>query len=333
MESIIEVENLVKTYKLQRGKKGLIGSIKNLFNRDYEEVRAVDGINLDIKKGEIVGYIGPNGAGKSTTIKMLTGVLQPTSGSVQVNGFDPFTERIQNAFKIGVVFGQRNQLLWDISVQESFDLFKDVYEIPEDTYQKNLELFKQIIGLDDILDVQVRKLSLGMKMKANIISSLLHDPPVVFLDEPTIGLDVMVKHSIRKFLKKINEEKDTTVILTTHDMDDIEELCDRIIILDQGQILYNGDLKGLKEEFITSSQLEVELKEEANLEELFKEDGFEVTRQDNELGWDILYPQDKQPGPIIKRVMDQAEVMDITLEDMSLEQIIKQLYEERNLGV
>jgi ABC-2 type transport system ATP-binding protein len=333
VESIIEVENLVKTYKLQRGKKGLIGSIKNLFNRDYEEVRAVDGINLDIKKGEIVGYIGPNGAGKSTTIKMLTGVLQPTSGSVQVNGFDPFTERIQNAFKIGVVFGQRNQLLWDISVQESFDLFKDVYEIPEDTYQKNLELFKQIIGLDDILDVQVRKLSLGMKMKANIISSLLHDPPVVFLDEPTIGLDVMVKHSIRKFLKKINEEKDTTVILTTHDMDDIEELCDRIIILDQGQILYNGDLKGLKEEFITSSQLEVELKEEANLEELFKEDGFEVTRQDNELGWDILYPQDKQPGPIIKRVMDQAEVMDITLEDMSLEQIIKQLYEERNLGV
>ena len=333
MDSIIKVENLVKTYQLQRGKKGFIGALKNLFNRQYEEVRAVDGINLDIKKGEMVGYIGPNGAGKSTTIKMLTGVLKPSSGTVRVNGYDPFNERIKNAFKIGVVFGQRNQLLWDISVQESFDLFKEVYEIPEATYQKNLELFDEIIGLDDILDVQVRKLSLGMKMKANIIASLLHDPPVVFLDEPTIGLDVMVKHSIRKFLKKVNQEKETTVILTTHDMDDIEELCDRIVILDEGQILYDGDLTGLKQEFITSSQLEVELKEETNLKNIFAEDEYQVKKKDNKLAWDIIYPQQQQPGPIIRKIMNQTEVMDITFDDMSLEQIIKQLYEERNMGV
>ncbi|TDX48367.1 ABC transporter ATP-binding protein [Orenia marismortui] len=331
METIIKVSDLVKTYKVQRGKKGLKGAIKNLFSREYEEVKAVDAINLEINKGEMVGYIGPNGAGKSTTIKMLTGVLQPTSGSVRVNGLDPFRDRIKNAFNIGVVFGQRNQLLWDISVQESFDLFKDIYEIPEDLYQRNLEIFDEMIGLDDIMDIQVRKLSLGMKMKANIVASLLHDPEVVFLDEPTIGLDVMVKHSIRRFLKQVNQEKNTTVILTTHDMDDIEELCDRIIIIDQGNILYDGNLIGLKDEFITNSRLEVELKEAVSIVELFN-DEFKINKRKEGLAWEIIFPNRYKPAAIITKIMEKAEVVDVSIEEMSLEQMIKQLYEDKSLG-
>lgn len=332
MKNIIQVSNLMKTYKIQRSQPGMIGAIKNLFNSQYDTLAAVNNINLEIQAGEMVGYIGPNGAGKSTTIKMLTGVLKPTSGEININGFDPFRDRVKNAYQIGVVFGQRNQLLWDIPVQESFDLFKDIYQIPKERYAANLRLFDELIGLDDIMEVPVRKLSLGMKMKANIIASLLHDPQILFLDEPTIGLDVMVKDSIRKFLRKVNEEKGTTILLTTHDMDDIEELCKRIVIIDKGQILFNGDLAGLKQRYYDTSRLAVELKGHFALEQVFT--GTEITarRRDESHYWDLIYPNSLKPGPIIRKVMDHAEVLDVSVETISLEQVIKRLYETQKMG-
>lgn len=331
-KSIITVNNLVKTYKLQRGQPGLIGAVKNLFNTQYELVHAVNNISLAIAPGEMVGYIGPNGAGKSTTIKMLTGVLRPTAGEITVGGLDPFRDRTKNAYQIGVVFGQRNQLLWDIPVQESFDLFKDIYQIPPGQYTANLRLFDDLIGLNDIMEIPVRKLSLGMKMKANIIASLLHDPRILFLDEPTIGLDVMVKDSIRKFLKKVNEEKGTTILLTTHDMDDIEELCERIVIIDQGQLLYDGNLEGLKQRYYNTSRLAVELKTQERLDVLFQGTGIIAEQREHSLYWDLIYPISEKPGPIIRKIMDHAEVLDISVEEVTLEQVIKKLYETREMG-
>ena len=329
---IIEVHNLLKTYKLQRGQPGMLGAIKNLFNTQYETIKAVNNINLEIHPGEMVGYIGPNGAGKSTTIKMLTGVLKPTAGQITVAGHDPFRERTKNSYQIGVVFGQRNQLLWDIPVQESYDLFKDIYQIPTDRYRANLKLFDELIGLNDIMEIPVRKLSLGMKMKANIIAALLHDPKILFLDEPTIGLDVMVKDSIRKFLHRVNEEKDTTILLTTHDMDDIEELCRRIVIIDKGEILYDGDLAGLKQKYYDRARLAVELKKGEHLGELFAGTEILVERRENSQYWDLLYPINEKPGPIIRKIMDHTEVLDISVEEVTLEQVIKRLYETRELG-
>lgn len=332
MKPMIQVTNLLKTYTIQRGQPGLMGAIKNLFSTQYETLAAVNHINLEIGAGEMVGYIGPNGAGKSTTIKMLSGVLKPTSGDVRINGLDPFRDRVKNAYQIGVVFGQRNQLLWDIPVQESFDLFKDIYEIPQDRYQANLKLFDDLIGLSDIMEVPVRKLSLGMKMKANIIASLLHDPKILFLDEPTIGLDVMVKDSIRKFLHKVNEEKGTTILLTTHDMDDIEELCKRIIIIDRGQILFDGDLAGLKQRYYDTSRLAVELQRHFPLDSVFAGSEIHATKREGSHYWDLVYPSHEKPGPIIRKVMEHAEVLDVSVETITLEQVIKRLYETETMG-
>lgn len=332
MKPIIEVANLTKTYKLQRGKPGMLGAIQNLFNSQYETLYAVNDIQLTIPAGEMVGYIGPNGAGKSTTIKMLTGVLRPTTGSIEINGLDPYRQRVQNAYQIGVVFGQRNQLFWDIPVQESFDLFKEIYQIPTAQYQANIKLFDDLIGLDDIMEIPVRKLSLGMKMKANIIASLLHDPKILFLDEPTIGLDVMVKDAIRKFLRKVNEEKGTTILLTTHDMDDIEELCKRIIIIDHGKILFDGNLAGLKQKYYDTSRLAVELKTHYPLDDLFTGTEILAHQRENPQYWELHYPNRLKPGPIIRKIMDHAEVLDISVEAITLEQVIKKLYETQGLG-
>ena len=247
--AIIEVNNLVKKYRIIEKEEGIKGYFKHLIKPKYKEFNAVNGINFNIEEGELVGYIGENGAGKSTTIKMLTGLLTPTSGNVVVNGIIPSKKRIENNKNIGAVFGQKTQLWWDLPVIESFRLIKKMYKIPENEYRNNLKKFAEILDLNDLLEKQVKNLSLGQKMRCEIAATFLHNPKIVYLDEPTIGLDVLVKEKIRKFIKEINKEKKTTVILTTHDLNDIEDVCDRIILLDKGQIIYDGTKQKFKDTY------------------------------------------------------------------------------------
>lgn len=260
MEHFIEVKNLCKDYKIAKTQKGLGGALKSLFHREYTIKKAVDHISFDVDAGEIVGYIGPNGAGKSTTIKMLSGVLTPTVGSVSVGGIIPYKNRRENAKKIGVVFGQRSQLYWDLPISDTIDLYESLYEIPRDTFKKNRDYFVELLDMSGFINQPVRQLSLGQKMKANIAISMLHDPSVLYLDEPTIGLDVTSKKVLREAIKDINREKNTTIILTTHDMDDIEAVSNRLIMINSGQKLFDGSLsdfrKSYGEEFVVKLEFE-----------------------------------------------------------------------------
>ena len=243
----IEVHDLKKNYRIARKEPGIAGSLKHLISPRYEELPAVKGITFQIPQGESVAFLGANGAGKSTTIKMLTGILHPSGGTIKVMGKDPFSDRIRNAKKIGVVFGQKTQLWWDIPVAETFRLLKKIYEIPEEQYRKNMEKFSNILGLQEFMDQPARKLSLGQRVRADLAAALVHDPPILFLDEPTIGIDVAVKQKIYGFLKEINRERKTTILLTSHDMKDLESLCDRLIILEKGEILFDDPMDRLFE--------------------------------------------------------------------------------------
>ena len=244
---IISVERLSKVYRNFDRREGITGALLDLFHRRYRDVRAVDGVSFSIARGEMVGYIGANGAGKSTTIKMLTGILTPTGGSISVNGLVPGRDRYAHARQIGVVFGQRTQLWWDLAVVEAFHLLQKIYRVPPADYRTRLERFIEVLDIGDQLHQPVRKLSLGQRMKCDLCASLLHNPPLLFLDEPTIGLDVAVKERIRRFIRYTNREQRTTIVLTTHDLTDIEELCPRIIIIDRGHVLYDGPTAEIKE--------------------------------------------------------------------------------------
>lgn len=323
---IIEVENLEKTYKTIEKEEGMIGYVKNLLKPRYKEFKAVKGINFKIEQGELVGYIGENGAGKSTTIKMLTGLLTPTSGKVLVDGIIPNEKRIQNNQNIGAVFGQKTQLWWDLPVIESFRLIKKMYQIPENEYRKNLKKFTNLLELEELLEKQVKNLSLGQKMRCEIAATFLHNPKIVYLDEPTIGLDVLVKENIRNFIKEINKEKNTTVILTTHDLKDIEDVCDRIILLDRGQIIYDGQKQKFKEEYGKSVVAEFvinhkreRIKEKQNLM-------FEVL-EETENKMKVKFEHDKTT---IMKVMDElsnyCDVEDIHMKEAELEDIVKEIY-------
>ncbi|MCX7998076.1 MAG: ATP-binding cassette domain-containing protein [Leptospiraceae bacterium] len=239
---MIQVQNLTKEFIIKKRKSGFLGSIQSLVYSEKESLKAVDNVSFSIDQGELVGYLGPNGAGKSTTIKMLTGILKPTSGLVNINGVNPSKDRKKNAFQIGVVFGQRSQLWMDLPVEESFDLLKSIYKIDERVYKQKLEFFSDLLGIHEFLKQQARKLSLGQRMKADLAASLLHSPKILFLDEPTIGLDLLVKEKVREFIKAINEKEKVTIILTTHDIQDIEFLAKRIIIIDKGKIRYDGGI-------------------------------------------------------------------------------------------
>ena len=243
--ALIEARGLTKVFKLFRRREGVSGAFRDLFVREYRNLRAVDGIDFVVEEGEMVGYIGANGAGKSTTIKMLTGILVPTSGTVVVKGYVPHKDREVYTRNIGVVFGQRSQLWWDIAVIESFKLLRRIYDIPQEEYDQRLKKFDDILELSPLLHLPVRKLSLGQRMRCDLTAALLHNPAILFLDEPTIGLDVLAKSKIRDFLKEINKEYKTTVILTTHDLGDIEALCPRVAIIDRGKMLYDGSLENL----------------------------------------------------------------------------------------
>ena len=256
---MIEVKEIKKYYKIAKRKQGLLSSIQSLFKREYEVKKAVDGISFSIKKGEIVGFIGPNGAGKSTMIKMLSGILYPDAGTLQVNGYIPYKQRKQYVKKIGVVFGQKSQLNWDLPLIESFELMRYIYKIPKERYEENLKKFTKLLDMESFVNQPVRQLSLGQRMRGDIVAALLHSPELVFFDEPTIGLDVVAKEKIREFVRHMNQTEHTTIIFTTHDMQDIEKVCDRLIIIDNGKKIYDGTIMEIKSKYANLKTMEVPL--------------------------------------------------------------------------
>jgi ABC-2 type transport system ATP-binding protein len=327
-DSLIYVNDLCKHFRTFHRREGVWGSIQNLFIRDYRTVPAVDHVSFSIERGEMVGYIGPNGAGKSTTIKMLTGILVPTSGEIRINGYVPFRQRRQYVKTIGVVFGQRTQLWWDIAVIESFKLLRRIYDVSQRDFEVRMERFNQILNIRDYLHTPVRKLSLGERMRCDLAAALLHNPPLLFLDEPTIGLDVVAKDHIRQFLRAINREFRTTVLLTTHDLDDIEELCRRIMIIDHGSVLYDGPLSDLKQRLLRTKQIKFVLKDrsQASGMAVFCRDGLEAEQVD-ELTYRIRFDRMKvSTSDLIRQILANVEVRDLLIEDEPIEEIVKRIY-------
>jgi ABC-2 type transport system ATP-binding protein len=325
---LIAVKDLSKDFRTFRRREGVWGGIQNLFVREYQDVKAVDRITFDIERGEMVGYIGPNGAGKSTTIKMLTGILVPASGEVHVGGFVPWRERTAYVKTIGVVFGQRTQLWWDIAVIESFRLLQKIYDVPKKDFDERMALFSDILGIEKYLHTPVRKLSLGERMRCDLAAALLHNPPLLFLDEPTIGLDVVAKDHIRQFLRSINERFRTTVLLTTHDLDDIEALCRRIIIIDRGRLLYDGPLDLLKQKLLRTRQVKFVLRDAAEAARLraASDGGFQLDEVD-ELTYRIRFDRTQvSTGDLVRRILGVVDVRDLVIEDEPIEEVVKRIY-------
>ena len=327
---MIRVENLSKEFKINKKYPGFKGAIKSFFSTEYITKKAVDDISFEINDGEIVGYIGANGAGKSTTIKMMTGILTPTNGIVTVNGIVPYENREKNAKNIGVVFGQKTQLWWDLPISETFSLLKDIYDITDNDFEERMRFFKEILGLDEFFLNPVRTLSLGQRMRADLAAALIHNPKVIYLDEPTIGLDVVVKESVRKAIKEINAKYGTTIILTTHDLNDIEELCSRIIIIDKGKKIYDGEIEGVKEKYGYLTTVEIQVKED-NLEsfneftDIKEDDEFNLTYKDNKLL--VTFNKNKiSSADIIGRTMKKLNVVDFSIKETSIEDIVKKMY-------
>jgi ABC-2 type transport system ATP-binding protein len=323
--SIIEVNGLQKEFMIAKRETGFAGALKSLVKREFIKKEAVKDISFSIEKGEMVGYIGPNGAGKSTTIKMLTGILVPSAGDVKVNGIVPYENRQENAKNIGVVFGQRTQLWWDLPTIESFELLKAIYRVSDNRYKENMNIFKEILGLGEFLNTPVRQLSLGQRMRADIAASLLHDPPILFLDEPTIGLDVVAKEKMRTFIQEINKEKDVTVILTTHDMEDIEKLCKRMVLIDHGQKVYDGDILAVKSRFGKMRTLVIDLEE--NQKPLYVEGG-ELTKQEGNRYWVRFNRNEVSASDLISQISQTHNIKDLTVEEPDIESIISRIYQE-----
>ena len=328
---MIRVENLSKEFKSNKKYPGFKGAIKSFFSTEYITKKAVDDISFEINDGEIVGYIGANGAGKSTTIKMMTGILTPTSGRVYVNNLVPYENREENAKNIGVVFGQKTQLWWDLPISETFSLLKDIYDVSDADFEERMRFLKEVLGLEEFFLSPVRTLSLGQRMRADLAAALIHNPKVIYLDEPTIGLDVVVKENVRKAIKEINSKYGTTIILTTHDLDDIEELCNRIIIIDKGKKIYDGEIKGVKEEYGYLATVEIQVKEEISLESLnifddiYKDKDFKIDFKENKLF--ITFNINKiSSSEIISRVMKKITVVDFAVKETSIEDIVKKMY-------
>ncbi len=330
MSNIIEIKNITKEFKVLNRREGLKGSLKDLFSRDYKIVRAVDNISMNITQGEIVGYLGPNGAGKSTTIKMMTGILEPTSGEILVDGCIPYKNRTRNAQNIGVVFGQRTQLWWALPLVESFKILKDIYGVTDKDYKDMLELYQSLVDIEPLLHKPVRQMSLGQRTLSDILAAFLHNPKIVFLDEPTIGLDVSMKAKIRTLIHALNKEKNTTVILTTHDMGDVDALCRRIVIIDKGKMLYDNDIEHLKGFFgyyrtlkirVSGSLSETAEKIAAEFPE------FSVSANDEWIS--VLVDEAKSTVmDVLSQLQKTYKIRDMQLEEISTEEVIKKIYEE-----
>ncbi|MER8070104.1 ATP-binding cassette domain-containing protein [Streptomyces sp. NPDC094034] len=314
----IELDGVEKVFDVRR-KAGLL-------RRERHQVRAVDGISFRVPRGEMVGYIGPNGAGKSTTIKMLTGILTPSGGRLRVAGIDPSRERTRLAHRIGVVFGQRTTLWWDLPLIDSYRLMHRMYRVPDARYRVNLERCVELLDLAELLDVPVRQLSLGQRMRGDIAAALLHDPEVLYLDEPTIGLDVISKAKVREFLRDLNAERGTTVLLTTHDLTDIEQLCKRVMVIDHGRLLYDGGLAGLHEVGESERTLVVDLERECPPIEV---PGARVVRTEGPRQW-LAFPAAESAAPLLARIAAEYPLVDLSVREPDIEAVIAKMYADRS---
>lgn len=328
---MIHIDHVTKEFKKVIKKPGIAGSVQSLFHREYETLKAVDDISFHVGKGEILGFIGANGAGKSTTIKMLTGILTPTSGTIEIGGQSPFQNRTKYVKEIGVVFGQRTQLWWDLPLTETFSVLKEIYQVDEADFKARLGFLNEVLELDDFIKSPVRTLSLGQRMRADLAASLIHNPKVLFLDEPTIGLDVAVKNSIRQAITHINEQEHTTIILTTHDLSDIESLCKRIVMIDKGRIMYDGDLSEMKHHYGRFRQINLSLNNSDDFDRLSLPENTKIERN-KEL---ITLTFDSETTPVDKmlsRILSEVSVRDISVGDVNIEEIVRRMYaKEDNL--
>lgn len=322
--NIIEVKNLNKEFKIKEKEKGIKGSIKSIIKPKYKTINAVENISFAIEKGEILAFIGPNGAGKSTTIKMLTGILYPTSGEIMVNGINPSKERKKLAYKIGTVFGQKEQLWMHLTPYDNFKFFGAIYDIPNNEIENRIEELKDTFELEEFINTPVRNLSLGQRIRCEIVASMIHKPEILFLDEPTIGLDPVVKENIRKLIKKMNKELGTTIFLTSHDVGDIEKLCKRVIIVNKGKIIMDDTMNNLKYHYLNKKIIEVKLKEKVNLQD---EEGIMVLKdKGNNLKVEIDSKK-KGVADVIK-LLDTDKIIDINISNIPLEDIITSIYKD-----
>ncbi|MEO5710242.1 MAG: ATP-binding cassette domain-containing protein [Nocardioidaceae bacterium] len=312
--SLIEVEGLSRSFTVRRR--------SGRFRRTTDVVAAVRDLSFSVERGEMVGYIGPNGAGKSTTIKMLTGVLVPSSGHISVAGIDPSRSRVELTRRIGVVFGQRTTLWWDLPLRDSFDLLRRIYRVDTERHRRNLAEFTELLDLGDLLDTPVRQLSLGQRMRGDIAAALLHDPEILYLDEPTIGLDVISKGRLREFLRRVNAERQVTLLLTTHDLQDIEQLCRRVMVIDHGSLVYDGTLSGLHDEGSSTRTLVVDLVDEAPAIEV---PGATVSRIEGPRQW-LSFPAGASAAPVVAAVAAAYDVADLSIQEPDIEAVIRQIY-------
>lgn len=326
---MIKLDNVSKTYKVACREKGLINAFKSLFKRKYKIIEALKNVSFEVKEGEIVGYIGPNGAGKSTTIKIMTGIISPTSGNCEINGFNPCKDRQKYVREIGAVFGQRSNLAWDVPVIDSYELLKDIYKISDSEYQKNLTNLTEKLDLKDLLNLPLRQLSLGQRMRCEIAGALLHSPKILFLDEPTIGLDSISKLKVREFIKQMNKETKLTVILTTHDMNDIDALTNRIILIGKGQKLYDGSFEAIKEEYSKSVLVKVQMAEHYDKVEIPGYQTLDI--QGTEVTLKNLPETTFSYVKLVQKLEKDYKIVDISTTALELEEVIFNLYKEYEL--
>lgn len=320
---MIRVVDLYKEFRVLRHHRGAFGAVRNLFSRESTIVRAVSGVTFDIATGELVGYLGPNGAGKSTTLKILTGILTPTAGRAEVDGRIPWLERKEHVRRIGAVFGQRSNLWWDLPVIESLDLLRHIYRVPEQRYKQNMALFADLLEFGPFLDTPVRSLSLGQRMRADLAAALLHDPQLLFLDEPTIGLDVVAKERIREFIRTVNRERGTTVILTTHDLGDVEKLCERVIMIDLGRIVFDGALAALRQKFGQGRVLVVDFETAPQDLEV---PGAELIKQEANRAW-LRVPVNGGVAQVVPALFRDYHVLDLSVQEPEIEEVVRRIYE------
>jgi ABC-2 type transport system ATP-binding protein len=326
--NIIKVENLCKTFKVKTKEAGLKGSVKSIFSPSYREIEAVNNISFQVEKGEILAFIGPNGAGKSTTIKMLTGILHPTSGKVEVLGLNPASQRKQLSFKIGTVFGQKSQLWFHLPPLDSFNLLGNIYEMDKVKLKKRIEFLKEVFEIGDLMDVPVRKLSLGQRIRCEIAASILHEPEIIFLDEPTIGLDVVVKQKIRELILQLNKEEKTTIFLTSHDAGDIEQLCKRAIIINHGQVVLNESIKKLKYDYLNKKEIHIKYNQEVKIDN----PNINVVKSKGDAVKVLVDTSNQDIDQVLTELIKFGKVNDITILEPPMEEIISYIYQQNKGG-
>lgn len=321
---MIKVQNLNKTFKQYKKAPGLWGAFKSVFSRQFTDIAAVKDVSFEIQEGEFVGFIGSNGAGKTTTLKMLSGLVNPTEGTVEVMGYKPWKRERAYLKQIGLVMGQKNQLWWDLPARDSFELNREIYEIPKEQFRKRLDELVDVLEIGDVIDKQVRKLSLGQRMKCELVSSLLHNPKVVFLDEPTIGLDVVMQQKLREFFKDYNKRYNTTIMLTSHYMDDVKELCDRIIVLNEGVVVYDGDLEAMVKKYASHKNIHIVLKSRVKLDNVH---GYGEVVDTGTNHFTVSVSRKDVPA-VSAKILQELRVEDLDIKELPLEEIVRRIFKQ-----